>query len=81
MQLSVDFYNVIVVFHEISKLIMKKRLILEKYRLFERIIPQNGFKFPAIQGIRKNIPVDQPDTFTGFFLGEILTLKGQNVCI
>ena len=78
-KLTIDLHNMVVVLQVGCKLIKQESGTFEKHRLLERIIPKNGFQFPFRQRIRKNIPVDQADGFTGFFLCEILALKGQNV--
>ena len=75
-KLVIDFYNMVVVLQVNRKLIKQKCFILEEDRLFEGIIPKDCFKFPVRKGIFQHIPVDHADSFTGFFLGEVLALKG-----
>ena len=78
-KLVIDLHNMVVVLQVHRKLIKQEGFILEEDRFFEGIIPKNGFKFPIRKRFIQHIAIDQPDSFTGFFLGEILTLKGQNV--
>ena len=79
MQPAIDFDNVGIPFQVFSKAVMLETPALEERLLLKCFIPKNGFKFPIVQGGFQHIAIDQPDSFTGFFLGEILALKGQNV--
>ena len=44
-------------------------------------IYKDGIYIPGAVPLEAAMIIDQSDTFTGFFLGEILTLKGQDVSI
>ena len=78
-KLVIDLYNVIIVLQIHRKLIKQKGFILEEDRFLECFIPKDGFKFPVRKGIFQHIPVDHADSFTGFFFGEVLALKCQNI--
>ena len=78
-KLVIDLHNMVVVLQVGGELIKQEGFIPEEGCFLEGIIPKDHIKFLVGKGLFQHITVNQPDTFTGFFLGEIVTLKGQNV--
>ena len=79
MKLVIDLHNMVVVLQVGGELIKQEGFIPKEGCFLEGIIPKDHIKFLVGKGLLQHITVNQPDTFTGFFLGEIVTLKGQNV--